>query len=355
MPKAEHFRDGFGPSDCAGFLILTPKAKQDFFPGPTAIVMGSSWPLFLIGTLLALEAGGTWAFFITGGPAWPLGHKFGRDPSAVCSFRMSGMVPPPPPPKRGVNVPAPAPRKDSVPTPEPEAGKWRDSVLGDRKIRPNPSPPGEGVGRFVRARLSTDQLRTERERREKEEARKRGPPPPPMMTQKEWEVRTPRCGWHTCVFAGDVLRPKVHDLHVFHCLRGMAGQISESCFGTRVIRGSADPLGSYGKLRGHARGRDPTKETPHFAVCVQVALRLSGAKNVQELHLQLEYAKAGDIAGLERKWMRDGASRTEIKKRVGQAMAVCMIFVRCHDLGTRMAAGWCKQNLHQLFSGRRPW
>lgn len=115
-------------------------------------------------------------------------------------------------------------------------------------------------------------------------------------------------------------------------------------FCTRVIRDSAGPLGSYCKFRGHAKGRDLTKQTTHFAVCVQVSLRLSGAKNVQELHLQLEYAKAGDIAGLERKWMKDGASRTEIKKRVGQAMAVCMLCVRCHDLGTQMVAGWCKQN-----------
>jgi hypothetical protein len=54
----------------------------------------------------------------------------------------------------------------------------------------------------------------------------------------------------------------------------------------------------------------------------QVALRISGAKNVLDLTMQLELAKSGDFMSLERQWLKDGASRGEVKKRLGQAMQV---------------------------------
>ncbi len=54
----------------------------------------------------------------------------------------------------------------------------------------------------------------------------------------------------------------------------------------------------------------------------QVALRISGAKTVQDLSTQLECAKSGDFMALERQWLKDGASRGEVKKRLGQAMQV---------------------------------
>jgi hypothetical protein len=55
---------------------------------------------------------------------------------------------------------------------------------------------------------------------------------------------------------------------------------------------------------------------------MQVAMKISGAANRFELAWQLECAKDADYQSLEVKWLKDGASRAEIKKRIGQAMEV---------------------------------
>lgn len=216
---------------------------------------------------------------------------------SICRLAAIGLVPPPPPPKRSAGQPPPPPSKpDAGPAPGRQAGDWRDAVLGHRKghdAYPRPAETNPAI-RFAKAKFSEDMQNAERERDEAKKKKKAGPPPPPMLSMKEWEVRHPRTAYR-----GPSVAPPI--------------ATSRADGGSRPLR-----LLISDNIATGGNWADSTLTT----CCLQVCLRIPGAANARELSWQFECAKDADYSSLEVKWLKDGASRAEIKKRLGIAMTI---------------------------------
>jgi hypothetical protein len=226
---------------------------------------------------------------------------------STCKMQMGynsrARIPPPPPPRRS-NAPPPPPPKPTENKVERQAGEWRESVLSARTPR-----PWDGQDKVVRAKKTPDMLRQERLRKEKAESKKNAAPPPPMLTEKEWEV---------CTVNGGVQKMATRTCRKDFFAGHIGIKVHAPCKISIIILSVC----AAGAMKLHVL---PMAALMHPFEHMQVALRISGAKDVQELAMQLEWAKSGDFVSLERKWLKDGASRAEVKKRLGQAMQVSII------------------------------